>query len=193
MENIDESLANLEHDLGIPHGFCLKLREEDDWSFVIKVHALFECAVAEQLTRIFRRKELADVFSRFELSNTKTGKLALIRALNLLPAGPYSIYSKSFGTEKRAGAQSSKCEREPIEYFRSKTANYRPSDLRKFADQWAFAIKVQREEYSNEPIARFTATFTAKEEIPNGRAFDRAHVLLDTPKIAIWFTAHSRY
>src|SRR6266852_4096201 len=86
MENIDESLRNLEHDLGIPPGFCLKLRQDDDWSFVIKLHALIECAAAEQLTRTLRRKELADTFSRLALSNLKTGKLALIKALNLLPS-----------------------------------------------------------------------------------------------------------
>ena len=151
MENIDESLVNLEHDLGIPNGLCVKLKQEDDWSFVIKLHALFECAVAEQLTRTFRRKELADVFSRLELSNTKTGKLALIRSPQLVANGSYSHKVENVNVNL-------------VEYFRKKTANYSPNDLRKFADQWAFAIKVQGENYLNEPIARFSVTFPTKEE-----------------------------
>ncbi len=45
MKNQDESLQELELDLGLPKGFCIKLLEEDDWSFVIKLHALLESAV----------------------------------------------------------------------------------------------------------------------------------------------------
>ena len=47
----DESLQELELDLGLPKGFCFKLLEEDDWSFVIKLHALLESAVSELITR----------------------------------------------------------------------------------------------------------------------------------------------
>lgn len=189
MENIDESLANLENDLGIPHGFCLKLREEDDWSFVIKLHALFECAAAEQLTRTFRRKELADVFSRFELSNIKTGKLALIRALKLLPPAHVQFIRNLSELRNALAHKVQNVNVKLIDYFRSKTANYQSSDLRKFADQWAFAIKVRGEHYANEPIARFSAMFKPEGAVPDGRAFNRAHVLLAAPQIAIWFTA----
>jgi hypothetical protein len=189
MENIDESLVNLEHDLGIPNGFCAKLKQEDDWSFVIKLHALFECAVAEQLTRTFRRKELADVFSRFELSNTKTEKLALIRAVNLLPAAHIQFIRRLSELRNALAHKVENVNVNLVEYFRKKTANYSPNDLRKFADRWAFAIKVQGENYLNEPIARFSVTFSTKEEAPCGRVFDRAQILLGAPKFAIWATA----
>jgi len=86
MQNLFESISDLENDLGLPDGFCQKLRKEADWSFIIQLHALIECAVAEQVTRTLKRKELADIFSRIELSNAKTGKLAFVKALNLLPA-----------------------------------------------------------------------------------------------------------
>jgi hypothetical protein len=51
MKNQEESLEALELDLGLPKGFCVKLIEEDDWSFVIKLHALLENAVSELITR----------------------------------------------------------------------------------------------------------------------------------------------
>ena len=189
LDDIDESLVNSEHDLGIPHGLCLRLKQEDDWSFVIKLHALFECAVAEQLTRTFRRRELADVFSRFELSNTKTGKLALIKALNLLPTAHIQFVRKLSELRNALAHKVENVNVDLVEYFRKKTAEYTPNDLRKFTDQWAFAIKVQGENYSNEPIARFSVTFPAKEQASTGRALDRARILLGAPKHAIWATA----
>jgi hypothetical protein len=42
VSKITERLAELEATLGLPAGFILRLREEDDWSFVIKAHALLE-------------------------------------------------------------------------------------------------------------------------------------------------------
>jgi hypothetical protein len=189
MEDLTESLTSLERDLGLPEGFCLKLKVEDDWSFVIKLHALIECAVAEQLTRTFERKELADVFSRFELSNTKTGKLALIKALNLLPLGHVQFIRNLSELRNALAHKVQNVNLSLVEYFRTKTAKYRPNEVKKFADQWAFAIKVKGEKYSNQPMARFSATITAKEEIPEGVIFDRARFLLGAPKDAIWFTA----
>jgi hypothetical protein len=165
-----------------------KTKEEDDWSFVIKLHALIECAVAEQLTQTFQRKELADVFSRFELSNTKTGKLALIRALNLLP-GRHVQFIRNLSELRNALAHKvQNVNVSLVKYFRDRTRNHKPNELRKFADQWAFAIKVEGEEYSDQPMARFSAVMTAKE-IPDGVSFDRARALLVVPKTAIWFTA----
>lgn len=129
------------------------------------------------------------MFSRFELSNTKTGKLALILALKLLPAVHVQFIRNLSELRNALAHKVQNVNVNLIEYFRSKTANYKPTELRKFADQWAFAIKLRGEHYANEPIARFSATFTAKGEIPDGHALGRAHVLLGAPKIAIWFTA----
>src|SRR5437879_2593940 len=147
MEDLIESLTNLEQDLGLPDGFCLKLKDEDDWPFVIKLHALIECAAAEQLTRVFRRKELADVFSRFELSNTKTGKLAFIKAMGLLPAAHVQFIRNLSELRNVLAHRVQNVNVSLVEYFRSETANHRANDLKKFADQWAFAIKVAGEEY----------------------------------------------
>lgn len=47
--HIFRDLASLEHRLGIPKGFYARQLKEDDWSFVIKLNALFEAACAHAL------------------------------------------------------------------------------------------------------------------------------------------------
>ena len=48
--NQDESIQELEQALGLPKGFCFKLIEEDDWSFVLKLQALLESAISDLLS-----------------------------------------------------------------------------------------------------------------------------------------------
>jgi len=75
-------VARFEKELGLPEGFYVNLLvKEDDWSFVIKLHALVEAAVAHLLATNCGDK-LLDVFVRLELSNNTTGKLAFAKALN---------------------------------------------------------------------------------------------------------------
>ncbi len=44
-DSIKKRLSALEIDLHLPSGFVMRLLDEDDWSFVIKLHALFEAAL----------------------------------------------------------------------------------------------------------------------------------------------------
>lgn len=79
-----EWVAHFEKELGLPDGFFTNLLvKEDDWSFIIKLHALVEAAVAHLLAATCGDK-LLDVFSRLELSSLETGKLAFAKALDLL-------------------------------------------------------------------------------------------------------------
>lgn len=74
----------IEGRLSVPKGFFVKLLNEDDWSFIIKLHALIEGAVSCLLTKSVGDGCLGDVFSRIELSNNKTGKIAFVKSLGLL-------------------------------------------------------------------------------------------------------------
>lgn len=84
MKDIDEAVSNLESRLNIRTGFFDALLKEDDWSFVIKAHALIEASVSSYLASSLGRKNLIGCFSRLELSNKSFGKLAFIKELNLL-------------------------------------------------------------------------------------------------------------
>jgi hypothetical protein len=79
-----EAIAELEKELGLPNDFYLNLEKDDDWSFVIKLHALLEAAISGLLVEVLGYQELLEVISQLEMSNNTTGKIALVKALGLL-------------------------------------------------------------------------------------------------------------
>lgn len=86
---LQQLIPQLESHLGLELGFfdSLDSDEENDWSFVIKLHALIEAAVSNLLTESLKRKELAELFARLDISNKTTGKAAFVKHLGLLEEG----------------------------------------------------------------------------------------------------------
>jgi hypothetical protein len=80
----DKSIAELEERIGVAPGFFDSLVREDDWSFVIKLHALLEAACTHFLLFHFKEPALGDVLARLELSNKTSGKIAFLSALELV-------------------------------------------------------------------------------------------------------------
>jgi hypothetical protein len=74
----------LEVELSLSSGFLEALKDEDDWSFVIKAHALIEAAVTHALVVRTGLENSAEFFSYLELSASETGKLALAKSIDLL-------------------------------------------------------------------------------------------------------------
>lgn len=64
--------------------FLLDLLKEDDWTFVIKSHALIETAVTEMLVQHLGEIELTKIIELLPLSDNRTGKIAVARQLKLL-------------------------------------------------------------------------------------------------------------
>jgi hypothetical protein len=83
-DTIKGSVQLIEKEVGVRSGFLESLREGDDWSFVIKTHALLEAAVSNLICKTLGRDELAEVFSHVELSGKQAGKMAFVKALDLL-------------------------------------------------------------------------------------------------------------
>jgi hypothetical protein len=79
-----EKIAELEMKIGLKKGFCCKLLEEDDWSFVIKLHAVFEAALSRLICKQIGKDGLLDIISRLDTSNTSCGKLAFAKALGYI-------------------------------------------------------------------------------------------------------------
>ncbi len=81
-------LGGAEHvlaDLGLPASFMMDLYSgKDDWSLIIKLHAVVEGVTTYLLTEHFEEKSLRDVFANLDLSNKKSGKVAFAKALDLL-------------------------------------------------------------------------------------------------------------
>lgn len=82
-QGVDDIQA-IEKTFSLPPGFFDSLLKEDDWSVVIKCHSLLESAVSRLLTLYFGKHALNSIFTRLEMSNTATGKIAFISALGLL-------------------------------------------------------------------------------------------------------------
>lgn len=79
----ETELKALEAELGLPEGFYERLRSDDDWSFVIKLHALFESATTFVLARCLRTPELEEAFAHIEMSNSRFGKIVFGKILGL--------------------------------------------------------------------------------------------------------------
>lgn len=84
MNEIDQTIARLESELALPNGFFDALKNAEDWSFIIKCHALVESACSFLLTAYFDNPNYEDIFSRLEMSDNKKGKVAFLRAAGLV-------------------------------------------------------------------------------------------------------------
>jgi len=94
MFRVDEDeIDKLEIELGIPKGFFNSLLEDNDWAFVVKLHAFLESAVTFLLAEAVDPK-LKRVLGQLEMSNKKTGKLAFLSALEILESRSYRFISK---------------------------------------------------------------------------------------------------
>jgi hypothetical protein len=84
-------IKQFEQRLGLPEGFYERLIREDDWSFVIKLHALLEAACAHILATRLHAPELEQSLAYLDLANSKCGKVVLLRELGAITADQATI------------------------------------------------------------------------------------------------------
>lgn len=82
--SIFDDVREFESRLGLPKDFYTHLLQEDDWSFIIKLNALFEGACTHVLTDRLHAPQLADAFAQLDLLNARYGKVELLRALDAI-------------------------------------------------------------------------------------------------------------
>ncbi len=58
---------------------------KNDWTLIVKLHAMIETALNGAILRDLNRPELSKVISTLDTSNGKTGKVAFAKALGILP------------------------------------------------------------------------------------------------------------
>lgn len=66
------------------YDFLFDLLKEDDWSFIIKAHALIEAAVTEMIIQHIGQESLKSTIELLPLSDTKIGKIAIAKQLGLV-------------------------------------------------------------------------------------------------------------
>jgi len=82
-QDFDKWLAET---VGISRAFQDSLDRDDDWTFVIKLHAMVELALTHLvLSRLPESAKLEKIISNLDLNDKRKGKIAFIRAFGLLP------------------------------------------------------------------------------------------------------------
>lgn len=81
---IFNDVATFEQRLGLPQGFYYALLKEDDWSFVIKLSALFEAACTHILVKRLHAPKLEDSIAELDHGNSKYGKITLLKKLGAI-------------------------------------------------------------------------------------------------------------
>ena len=79
-----DAINELENDTGVKEGFFISLLKEDDWSFIIKIHALYEAAITSLILNKLGQPTLENFISKLELGDRNRGKLKLSKELDLL-------------------------------------------------------------------------------------------------------------
>lgn len=82
-----------EKSFGLSAAFFATLEKDNDWSFVIKVHALIEAALNKLITAALGDNRLMDIVTRLDTGDTRRGKIAFVSALELLPKGDRQFIS----------------------------------------------------------------------------------------------------
>lgn len=79
-----ELIAQFESDIGVPEGFFSRIIHEDDWSFIVKLHGMFEAGLTQLLLAHLGEVRLETPLAKLNVMGA-SGKLAFVRALELLP------------------------------------------------------------------------------------------------------------
>jgi hypothetical protein len=153
------------------------------------LHALIESAASDFITRALERRELADIFSRIEMSKPHTGKLAFIRTLNLLPVGHTKFIEKLSRIRNQLAHKVGNAGFTFAEYFEQERERLTEKQFAALGDLWAFGFLIAGQNDSQEPLAHHVMRIESKSEPPKGFKLQRIHVLLAQPKIAILWSA----
>lgn len=93
MSSIFTDINDFEARLNLPPGFYEKLLKEDDWSFVIKLSALFEAVCTHILSVRLRAPEIEGSLAYLEQGNTRCGKIVLLKKLGSITKEQATILS----------------------------------------------------------------------------------------------------
>lgn len=161
----EQAAKALEKELSIRPGFLQALYKEDDWSFVIKGHAFIEAATTHLLVSLTGDKKLRHVFSKLELSNVTTGKLAFLKAMGKLNEKERRFIRKFSELRNMLVHDISQIDFELTAYISSMDKNQQ----RSFAKAFSY--------------------FSVGDEFEiNGQKISVEEYVIRAPKTAIWFS-----
>lgn len=81
------AMAKFLRELGVQESsFGTAFANDSDWTLIIKLHAYVEASLNFALVKHFKDPRLEEAISQLEVSDRKRGKLAFVKALDLLPS-----------------------------------------------------------------------------------------------------------
>jgi len=167
---IYQRINELEKELNLPEGFYNKLSEDDDWSFIIKLHSLIEAAVTHTLVIALGDNRLEGIIAALQLGHKKTGKLAFVVALDLLHELSVKLIIKLSELRNGLVHKISNVQFSLEEYV----GNLNASQLNEFVEIFGFG---------------FPNSFIDSYGKSIGKKMSRQDFFKAEPKINIWVTA----
>lgn len=89
-----DDVTAFEAKLGLKRNFYRDLLTNDDWSFVIKLNALFEAACTHALAQRLSCPELVDDLTYLEFADQKKGKIKFLKSLGAITQSQAKILYK---------------------------------------------------------------------------------------------------
>jgi hypothetical protein len=83
-DDVMRDVEALEAEMGVPEGFFKRLAAENDWSFIVQLHALVESSLAHAILLKLADKRLEEFVTKLNVGNHRAGKLGLAAALELV-------------------------------------------------------------------------------------------------------------
>lgn len=165
MSDLFKDVKAFESRLGLPKGFYDHLLKEDDWSFVIKISALFEAASTHLLSIKFRAPEVESELAFLEQANPRNGKIVLLKKME-------AIYPNQA-------------------IFLTKLANLR-NELAHKIENVGFNFQTYIDDFDKQQKKSFVSW--VGHGIPDnveikGHKVTRSDWVVSNPKISIWLTA----
>ena len=84
MKYMNIQIDVIENSMSLPPGFFCSLCKEDDWSFIIKMHAFLEAQLSTVIADHLNKEELSSIITQIPMSDTKYGKVKIAYSLNII-------------------------------------------------------------------------------------------------------------
>ena len=163
--NLFADIKSLESRLLLPKGFYRHLLDEDDWSFVIKLNALFEAACTHALVARLVAPALTDPLANLDHANTKSGKVVMLQSLGAITADQSGILQRLAELRNRLVHNVSNVGFAFNEHVASMDKNQSKAFVKVFGHGISDSVPAK------------------------GKTVSRAEFVLHNPKLAIWLTA----
>ena len=162
---IFNDVAKFEQCLGLPKGFYDALLKEDDWSFVVKLSALFEAACTHILVKRLDAPELKDSIAELDHGNSKYGKITLLKKLGAISTEQSTVL-RTLATLR----------------------NDLVHDVKNVEFSFGEYVALRNPQQTDNLVKSFG--HGVMETIPFGnRTIQRREFVLNNPKLALWLTS----